>query len=65
MPTYRVTVRHGRPQRYHTLEVEAPDVADALRDAADRLPADVVGEADLVELRTSVDPERRSYLGEE
>lgn len=65
MPTYRVTVRHGRPQRYHVLEVEAADVAQALRDAADRLPAAVVEEADLVEIRTSVDPEGRSYLGEE
>jgi hypothetical protein len=47
------------------LEVEAADVAQALRDAADRLPAAVVEEADLVEIRTSVDPEGRSYLGEE
>lgn len=62
---YRVTVRYGEGrQRHHTLEVEAPHVAEALRAAAERIPADVVRTADLVEIRRAPDPESRSYLGE-
>lgn len=63
--TYQITVRYGsRSQRYHTFTLEAEDVAAALRQAGAEIPADVVAEADLVELRVAVDPDRRPYVGE-
>ena len=66
MATWKITVRYGtRYQRYHTLEVEADDVRDALRRAAEGVDDDVAEETDLVELRRAVDPEARSYLGED
>jgi hypothetical protein len=63
--TYQITVRYGRRyQRYHTFTVDAPDVSQALRQAADQVPAEILPEADLVELRPAVDPDRsRSTLG--
>lgn len=66
MPRFQVTVRYGRRfQRYHTFEVEGADVAEALRGAADAVPDEVRGEADLVELREAVDPDARSYVGDD
>lgn len=66
MTTYQVTVRYGRRfQRYHTFTVEAADAAEALRLAADGVPDEIRGEADLVELREAVDPETRAYMGDE
>lgn len=66
MTHYQITVRFGpRVKRYHTLQVEAPDVRDALRRVADDLPDEIVPEVDLVELRIAVDPEERSYVGED
>ena len=63
---FQVTVRHGsRYQRYHTLEVEGADVREALRAAADSVPEEVAAEADLVEMRPTVDPDGRAYLGED
>lgn len=63
---YQVTVRYGtRRQRYHTYVVEAADAGGALRLAAEHMPAEIAPEADLVELRVAVDPDERSYLGEE
>jgi len=60
---YRVTVRYGRRyQRYHTLDVEAGDVAGALRLGADGIPEVVLAEADLVEVRAFVEAEERRYL---
>jgi hypothetical protein len=62
---YQVTVRHGaQRQRYHTYVVDADDAGAALRLAAEALPPEIAGEADLVELRVAVDPDERSYLGE-
>ena len=62
---YQVTVRYGgRRQRYHTYAVDAADAGAALEVAAAQMPADIRGQADLVELRTAVDPEDRSYVGE-
>jgi hypothetical protein len=62
---YQVTVRYGGSrQRYDTYVVEATDAAEALRVAAERMPADVAPDADLVELRVAVDPERRAYVEE-
>jgi hypothetical protein len=53
---YQVTVRYGnRSQRYLTLSITARDAAEALRLAADRIPEDVLPEADLVELRAAPD----------
>jgi hypothetical protein len=63
---YQITVRYGqRHQRYHTFVVEADDAAGALREAADSLPSEVAPHVDLVELRVAVDPDARTYLGEE
>ena len=63
---FQVTVRYGGSrQRYHTLAVEAPDAGAALREAADQIPQEIAGDADLVELRVAVDPDGRAYLGEE
>lgn len=60
-----MTVRYGASrQRYHTYEVDAADARAALEVAAERLPAEISGEVDLVELRIAVDPDERSYLGE-
>jgi hypothetical protein len=62
---YQVTVRYGGTrQRYHTYAVEAADAGAALQAAAAEMPAEIRREADLVELRTAVDPDARSYVGE-
>jgi hypothetical protein len=58
--TFDITVRFGtRRQRYHTLSIDAAGVGEALRLAAERVPADVLEEADLVELRVAADPDAR------
>ena len=60
---FQVTVRYGgRSQRYHTYEVDAEDAGQALAAASTAMPAEIAPEADLVELRISVDPERRAYV---
>ena len=60
---YQITLRYGgRRQRYHTFVVDASDAAEALRAAADAVPAEIAAEVDLVELRTAVDPDQRQYL---
>jgi hypothetical protein len=62
---YQVTVRYGAPrQRYHTYAVEADDAHAALGVAAEQMPVEVRSGADLVELRTAVDPDARAYLEE-
>lgn len=62
---FQVTVRYGaQRQRYHTYVVDAEDAATALRVAAEQMPPEISGDADLVELRVAVDPEARSYVGE-
>lgn len=63
---FQVTVRYGTEyQRYHTLDVSGEDVREALRAAAGAIPDEVAALADLVEMRPSVDPDQRSYLGED
>ena len=63
---YQITVRYGGArQRYHTYVVEGDSAPEALRAAADEMPSEIAGDVDLVELRVAVDPDRRSYLGEE
>ncbi len=61
MPTYRATIRHGKPQRYHVEDIDAPDIAEAMRLLSERFPPNVTG-ADLVEVRLAVDPEQRDYV---
>ncbi|MDC0160120.1 hypothetical protein OAJ07_01505 [Gemmatimonadales bacterium] len=62
---YQITVRFGgQRQRYHTFNVSANDAATALHQAADEIPAEIVSDVDLVELRVAIDPDRRSYLEE-
>lgn len=63
---FQVTVRYGGSrQRYHTFIVDASDAPAALRAAADETPPEIAHDADLVELRIAVDPDDRTYLGEE
>lgn len=63
---FQITVRYGGSrQRYHTFIFQAPDAAAAMRGAADEMPPEVASDADLVELRIAVDPDDRTYLGEE
>lgn len=60
---FQVTVRYGgRSQRYHTYAVEAADAREALSAAAAEMPAEIAPQADLVELRVAVDPDRRAFL---
>jgi len=62
---FQITVRYGAArQRYHTYVVEAADARGALGAAATDMPDEVAAEADLVEVRVAVDPERRAYVGE-
>jgi hypothetical protein len=64
--TFQITVRYGtRHQRYHTFSVDAADARAALAEAARALPEEVAAEADLVEVRVAVDPDARTYLGED
>ncbi len=61
--TFQITVRYGLSRhRYHTYVVEGEDARRALRAAADSMPDEVAAEADLVELRVAVDPDRRTYV---
>jgi len=63
---FQVTVRYGgRSQRYHTYVVEASDARAAMKVAAEQMPTEIAPEADLVELRIAVDPEKRTYSGDE
>ena len=63
---YQITVRFGgRYQRYHTLTISAENAAGALRLAADQIPSEIASDVDLVELRVAVDPDQRTYLGED
>jgi hypothetical protein len=63
---FQVTVRYGDGrQRYHLFTVEAPGIAAAMETAAGQLPDEVAREGTLVEIRPAVDPEDRSYLGDE
>lgn len=56
---YQITIRYGRrSQRYLSLAVEAPDAVSALREAADRVPAEIASEVDIVELREAPDFEK-------
>jgi hypothetical protein len=65
MARFNVTIRHGgRGYRYHTFDVEAPDLAEALRAAAADLPEDVRMTGDLVEIRSATDPDERAFLEE-
>jgi hypothetical protein len=57
-----VTIRHGHPrQQYSVLEVEAANLGDALREAADSLAPEISATADLAEVRLQVEPELREY----
>jgi len=62
---YQVTIRYGkRHQRYLSLAIQASDAAMALRQAADEIPGEVVGEVDIVELREAPDFEKTLPPGE-
>ena len=60
MPLYRVTIRYGAPRAlYEMLDVDAPDLSGALREAAERLRPEVGATAELAEVRRLKDPEER------
>lgn len=62
---FQVTVRYGKQrQRYHTFAVEAAHAGAALRVASERMPPEISEVADLVEVRVTVDPDDRPYVGE-
>ena len=61
MNSYRVTIRHGHPQRYHIEDVQAESLIAAVRIAADRLPEEARATADLLEIRLQADPAGREY----
>lgn len=59
----RITVRYGRERtRYHTEQLEAEGLREALVRLADVLPDQVLAEGDLIEIRPSPDPEGRDYV---
>jgi hypothetical protein len=60
MQHYRMTIRHGRPQRHHVVDVEAESLREATRLALDHFPAEAAA-ADLLEIRRMADPEARPY----
>lgn len=60
---FQMTIRYGtQRQRYHTLEVQASDVREALLAGADAVPEEVLPEADLVEIRVAPKPDEREYV---
>ena len=62
MATYRVTIRYGRSgKRYELLDIEAPELREALRRAAEQVPEEAAATADLVEVRLQSEPEAREY----
>jgi len=59
---YQVTIRYGTTHiRYHTVDVTADDVREAMESLAETLPEEVTADADLVELRLASDPDTRKY----
>lgn len=63
MAHFRLTVRHGMPQRYHVVDLEADDLRDAVRDAVQHIPHGRDAAADLVEIRVQADPRQRPPTG--
>jgi hypothetical protein len=62
MPKYRITIRFGHPrQEYTVLDIDADDLAGALRLTADSLSDAVSESADLAEIRLQTDPDSREY----
>lgn len=63
MNRYRVTIRYGSPRsQYHVMDVDAPDLREALVRAAEAFPAEAQATADLIEIRRQVGPEDRVYV---
>lgn len=61
MPTYRMTLRFGAPRhQYDVIDIDAPSLRAALRQAADQFPDGADATADLLEVRRLVDPDERS-----
>ncbi|HUG39646.1 MAG TPA: hypothetical protein VMM12_04140 [Longimicrobiales bacterium] len=62
MHHYRVTIRFGAPRaRYEMLDVEAEDLRGALREAAEKMPAEVAATAELAEVRRQSRPDEREH----
>jgi len=66
MPQFQITVRFGAGRkRYHTATVQAADLREATRRAIEEISDEIADEADLLEIRPAVDPDHRSYVGED
>lgn len=61
MNLYRVTIRHGQPQRYHVQDVRAESLRAAVRQLASSFPDQIGDSSDLVEIRLQREPEEREY----
>ncbi len=60
---FQLTIRHGgKSPRYHMATLPATSLAELLEALPRGIPEDVLGDADLVEIRPAVDPDRREYL---
>lgn len=56
--TYRVTIRYRRRlQQYEIIEVEAPNLRDAMSETVARFPEELIDTSDLVEVRLANPPE--------
>jgi hypothetical protein len=58
---YRVTIRWGRPPRYHVEDLDATSLLDVFERLPLALPADVIETGDLVEIRVQTDPGARTF----
>ena len=57
---FQITIRYGaRSQRYLTYSIAAADAAEAMVLASEQIPAEVVAEVDLVEMRVAPDFDKR------
>ncbi|MGH7502547.1 MAG: hypothetical protein ACREL7_12410 [Longimicrobiales bacterium] len=61
MPNYRVTIRWGRPSRYHIEDLDAPGLSEVFERLPRAVPGEVLESGDLVEIRIHVDPEGRVF----
>lgn len=60
---FQLTIRFGgRRTRYHMETRAADSMAELLDRLPDGIPTDVLADADLMEIRPMVDPDRREYL---
>jgi len=60
---FQLTIRFGGQRiRYHTETRAADSMAELLEHLPHGIPEEVLADADLMEIRPLVDPDRREYL---